>query len=344
MHVLAAARGAPRHCNRSARLAAPPWVELTQSDPRASRLGRWQGGTLYARAGVVDRTLLTGALVAVAALSGLTALLAGLLILAHRMLRVDEDPRIDAVEDMLPHANCGACGQPGCRPFAEALVGGAAQPAGCSVASPEMRERIAAFLGVGVGEAVKRVARLACAGGTHVAVKRAHYAGAASCGASAQVAGGGKGCFWGCLGLADCERACDFEAIRMDEHALPVVDEALCTACGDCVDACPKDLFEIHPVDHRLWVACRSLEEGDGLLEDCEVGCTACGRCALDAPGLVTMQNGLAVVDYTRPHDDRLAIMRCPTGAIVWLDPESGPQRGTAAPILRKGTRRAGPT
>lgn len=284
-------------------------------------------------------------LTAVAALGGLTALLAGLLVLAHRLLRVDEDPRIDEVEDMLPHANCGACGLPGCRPFAEALVAASVQPAGCSVASPEERVRIAGFLGVDVGVAVKRVARLACAGGTHVAVQRAHYAGAASCGAAAQVAGGGKGCFWGCLGLADCERACGFDAIRMDEHALPVVDEALCTACGDCVDACPKDLFSIHPVDHRLWVACRSLEEGDGLLLECEVGCTACGRCAMDAPGVVSMQDNLAVVDYGAAHSTQAPIQRCPTGAIVWLDPLRGPLKGPAAKkIIRKGALRDAPT
>ncbi len=93
------------------------------------------------------------------------------------------------------------------------------------------------------------MARLACAGGTNVARNRARYEGLESCRAAALVAGGGKGCFWGCLGLADCAVVCDFDAIRMDAHELPVVDEAKCTACGDCVEACPKDLFSIHPVE-----------------------------------------------------------------------------------------------
>ena len=189
---------------------------------------------------------------AVAVLGGLTFALASLLVLATRTLWVAEDPRIDAVEAMLPHANCGACGKPGCRAFAEALVGGGAAPAACTVSDDAGRARIAAYLGIAVGTAVKRVARLACAGGRNVARRHAHYSGPPSCRAAALVAGGGKGCFWGCLGYGDCAVACDFDAIRMNAHDLPVVDEALCTACGDCVAACPKDLFSIHPVEPRL--------------------------------------------------------------------------------------------
>jgi Na+-translocating ferredoxin:NAD+ oxidoreductase RNF subunit RnfB len=282
---------------------------------------------------------------AVGSLGGLALVLATLLVLAHRKLHVEEDPRIDVVEDMLPHANCGACGFPGCRPFAEALVRGETAPGKCTVGSEEERSRIAGLLGVDVGAEEKRVARLACAGGSNVSRHHAHYDGPATCRGAAQVAGGGKGCFWGCLGLADCAEACDFDAIRMNEHALPVVDEQACTACGDCVDACPKDLFSLHPVGRRLWVSCRSLEAGDELLEDCQVACTACGRCAMDAPGLVRMENNLAVIDYGRDHRSRGAIERCPTGAIVWLDPREGPQKGpAAAKIIRRGALRDAPT
>jgi RnfABCDGE-type electron transport complex B subunit len=282
---------------------------------------------------------------AVGAIGGLTLLLAALLVLADRRLRVEEDPRIDAVEEMLPHANCGACGFPGCRPFAEALVGGGAKPGGCTVSSDAGRQAIAAFLGVEVGAEERRIARLACAGGANVARNRARYHGLDSCRAAALVAGGGKGCFWGCLGLADCARVCDFDAIRMNVQGLPVVDEAMCTACGDCVEACPKDLFSLQPASRRLWVACRSLEAGDEQLEDCEVACTACGRCAMDAPGLITLRDNLPVVDYARDHRTRVPIERCPTGAIVWLDPAAGAIKGAAAKkIIRKGALREAAT
>ena len=282
-------------------------------------------------------------LIAVATLGGLTFLLAMLLIVANKKLYVYEDPRIDTVEDMLPHANCGACGFPGCRPFAEALVGGKALPGKCTVSSDEGRERIAGFLGVDVGAGEKQVARLACAGGVNVARNRAQYQGLQTCQAASLVSGGGKGCFWGCLGFGDCDVACTFDAIHMNAFGLPVVDEDKCTACGDCVEACPKDLFSLQPVSHRLWVACKNLEAGDAVLEDCEVACTACGRCAMDAPGgLIQMVNNLPVVDYARNHHTQAPIQRCPTGAIVWIDEKAGVIKGEESKkIIRKGARRA---
>lgn len=277
-------------------------------------------------------------LTAIGTIGGLTFLLASALVVADRLLHVEEDKRIGVVEGMLPHTNCGACGYPGCHAFAEALVAGETLPGTCSVSTPDGHARIAAFLGVDVGSQEKRVARLACAGGNNVARNRAHYQGYESCAAAALVAGGGKACFWGCLGLADCERACDFDAITMNAHELPVVDEDRCTACGDCVEACPKDLFSLHAISHRLWVACSSLAHGDEVLEDCEVACTACGRCAADAPNQIEMKNNLPIVDYSRgPFTDQ-PIQRCPTGAIVWLDSTAGPVKGQAAKtVVRQG-------
>jgi Na+-translocating ferredoxin:NAD+ oxidoreductase RNF subunit RnfB len=280
--------------------------------------------------------------IAILTLAALCFLFASLLVVAHRYLHVDEDPRIDAVIDMLPGTNCGACGYPGCRGLAEAAVSGEALPGKCTVMSEDERDSVAQFLGVDAGAEEKVVARLACAGGINVARNRSNYEGVSSCRGASLVAGGGKACFWGCLGLGDCESVCDFDAIVMNEHSLPVVIEDACTACGDCVDACPKDLFSLHPVSHRLWVACRNLEKGEPVLRDCEVGCDACGRCAADAPGVVSMIHNLPVVDYTRNHDVREAIDRCPTGAIVWYDDQAGPVTGRAARrVVRRSARRA---
>ncbi|MCW5515731.1 RnfABCDGE type electron transport complex subunit B [Muriicola sp. Z0-33] len=283
-------------------------------------------------------------LVAIAALGGLTLLLAAILIIAYKKLYVYEDPRIDMVEDMLPHANCGACGYPGCRPFAEALVLQKTLPGKCTVSTDEGRQSIAEFLGVDLGVEEKQVARLACAGGTNVAINRAQYVGVQSCQAATLISGGGKGCFWGCLGHGDCELVCDFDAITMNEHGLPVVDTEKCTACGDCVEVCPKDLFSIEPISHRLWVACKNLEHGDAILEDCQVACTACGKCAMDAPGeLIAMENNLPLINYAENHNTQVPIKRCPTGAIVWLDDDGVAIRGKESKkIIRKGNRSMG--
>lgn len=276
---------------------------------------------------------MTEYLIAAGLMGGIGVLLAAALAVADRKLYVFEDPRIERVESMLPMANCGACGCVGCRMFAEKLVRGETAPGKCTASSVEAIEAIAAFLQVDAGAEEKRVARVACAGGSHVARSVARYSGLATCRAAALIAGGGKACAWGCLGLGDCERACDFHAIRMDAHGIPVVSEGDCTACGDCVEVCPKNLFSLHLASHRLWVACKNLLNGDEAGAYCEVACTACGRCAADAPpGLIRMENQLAVIDYSKNSlATRVPIERCPTGAIVWIEEKDGPQRGLDA-------------
>ncbi|MCB0289192.1 MAG: RnfABCDGE type electron transport complex subunit B [Calditrichaeota bacterium] len=262
------------------------------------------------------------AFTAIAFIAGLSITLAVILAVANARLKVYEDPRIDRVTDMLPGANCGACGLPGCRAFAEQVVGGAVQPSGCPVGGVDTANSIAGYLGIDPGSAVRRVARLHCAGGTDVATTAGIYKGAESCRAAATVAGGGKACPYGCLGLGDCEVVCTFDAIHMSLTLLPVVDEDKCTACGDCVEICPKGLFELVPVNRQLFVRCKSLLEGDGILENCQVACTACGRCAADAPeGLIVMKNNLPVINDEMAHNEtEIATLRCPTGAIVWLN------------------------
>ena len=261
-------------------------------------------------------------LLSVLILGGVGFVFAALIALTHRKFHVWEDPRIDAVSDLLPGSNCGACGKAGCRAFAEALVGGQVQPATCTVMGPDDVHDVAGFLGIEAGEANRRVARLLCAGGWNVAVQQADYVGLETCKAAAAVSGGGKGCTWGCIGLADCEVVCDFDAIYMNAHGLPVVIPEKCTACGDCVEACPKDLFEIMPLEQKLIVQCKSLLEGEEAEELCRVACNGCGRCAADAePGVIEMIDGLAVVNYElNEMATAAAIERCPTNAIVWVE------------------------
>ncbi|MCB9886633.1 MAG: RnfABCDGE type electron transport complex subunit B [Planctomycetes bacterium] len=260
-------------------------------------------------------------LMAGAIMAGLGVLLGAMLAFAYRFLRVPEDPRTARVEQLLPGTNCGGCGEPGCRAFAEALTAGARQPSGCTVAGPEAVAAIAAFLGVDAGALDRKVARLHCAGGKAQAVQIAAYDGFESCRGAHVTGGGGKGCSWGCLGLADCQRVCDFGAITMNDNGLPVVDVDKCTACGDCVVACPRDLFELLPLRQPLLVQCRVPLAGEAARQLCTAACDACGRCVQDAPeGLLRMVDNLPVVDYASAVDAGPApTFRCPTGAIQFV-------------------------
>jgi len=259
-------------------------------------------------------------LTAVTLLTGLTLVFGVLLGLAGRYLKVDEDPRLAEVEELLGGSNCGACGKPGCRPFAEALLAKQASPSECTVSPSESIQRIAELLGVDAGHAQRRVARLHCAGGTSAVRLLADYQGEPTCAAAARVQHGGRSCSYGCLGFGDCVRACQFSAMAMNAELLPVVEPELCTACGDCVTACPVDLFTLEDVEVQVVVQCRSPLVGEAARASCAVACDACGRCALDAPqGVISMEGGLPVLTRPRQAPEH-ATYRCPSGAIVWVE------------------------
>ncbi len=260
--------------------------------------------------------------IAPAIMTGIGLFFAVILAVAYRFLKVQEDPRIEETEDLLPGSNCGACGQPGCHAFAEQLVQGIEPPSKCTVASQEVVDSVAELLDVDPGQQEKRVARLHCAGGKGQAYQIAEYQGFDSCLAASVVSGGGKGCPWGCFGLGDCQKVCTFDAITTNFNGLPVVDPAKCTACGDCVDVCPRDLFELVPLTQHLFVQCKAPLAGDLAVALCITACDACERCVADAaPGLIRMEDNLPVVDYSAGGPARPeATYRCPTGAIQWLE------------------------
>ncbi|MBN1273678.1 MAG: RnfABCDGE type electron transport complex subunit B [Candidatus Aminicenantes bacterium] len=245
------------------------------------------------------------------------------LVLAYKKLRVEEDPRVVKISEVLPQANCGACGYSGCRAFAEAVVKGEASPNGCPVGGGEASEQIADILGVKVEDTAKKVARVLCRGSLEAAKDRGFYTGISTC-AAAHLIGGNKQCSFGCLGFGDCARACPFDAIEMGKDGLPVISEEKCTACGICVEECPRDIIELYPVSQDILVFCRSRDKAALSRKFCKNACIACGICVRACPEGIILEDNLAkIADYSKIKEEHIpAIEKCPTKAIGRISQE----------------------
>ncbi len=174
------------------------------------------------------------------------------LALASKLFYVYVDPKVLAVEELLPGANCGGCGYPGCAANAEAIVAGKASPNSCVAAGPEVGEAIAEILGVTIEAKEPDIARPGCTYGIEDADLKYIYNGLNDCRAAALLGGGMKVCAVGCLGLGSCARACPFDAITMGDDHLPIVDEVKCTGCGTCERVCPKNIINLSSVTRRI--------------------------------------------------------------------------------------------
>lgn len=242
---------------------------------------------------------------------------------ARNKLKVEEDPRIDQVEGILPGANCGGCGLAGCRALAEAIVLGRSEADACPVGGSEMAREIAGVMGLSLQESEKKVAVLMCRGDKQAAADKGAYQGVQTCYAARLLQSGQKACRFGCLGYGDCVEVCHFDALVMGENGLPVVDEQKCTSCGLCVKACPNKLFEIHPVSRSLFVFCKSLDDARTSRQACRHACIACKICEKGFQnGEVKVENNLSVIHRHQVLDNEEGmkwIAKCPTKAIGLL-------------------------
>ena len=255
---------------------------------------------------------------AIAAL-GLIGLIFGLfLATAARVFAVKTEPLVEAVKEVLPGVNCGACGYAGCVNFAEAVAHGEAPSNGCIPGGDDTAKDVATVMGQEVTESISLVATLFCIGDYARAEDRYIYEGIEDCAVAGQFNGGFKSCSYGCLGLGNCVRACPFDAIRMGSHGLPVVNEDKCSGCGLCAKECPRDLIKILPqsAEGHL-VLCSSHDRGKSVSRACEVGCIACKACVKVCPQeAIEMEDNLAVIDLEKCDDCGKCVEKCPTGTI----------------------------
>lgn len=250
-------------------------------------------------------------------LVGLGALAALGLGLASRKFAVAVDPRVETLEGDLPGINCGACGYAGCSALARALAAGEAEPTACIPGGAAVAAALAQILGVEAGESLSRVAVVHCKGTHAVAADKGVYQGLGDCRAAYLVGGGPKLCNYGCVGLGSCERSCLFDAIHVGADGISHVDRELCTGCGACVEACPKNLIELVPSDVLVPVRCSSPLKGKAVSAVCTAGCIGCGKCQKTCPfEAIQMERGLARIDPQLCTSCGLCVPVCPTGNI----------------------------
>lgn len=258
-----------------------------------------------------------------------------ILSVAYARLKVEQDPKVEAVLNALPGANCGGCGLAGCGAYAEGVVADHALLGKCGPGGEELVHALAAILGIEASTAAPVRPVVHCSAHTADMINGTSYHGINSC-AEAHMVAGVIGCSYGCMGLGDCQDACDFDAINIVD-GLATVDYSKCVGCGACVKACPRNIIEMVSLiaDPLLVVGCSSKDSAKDVRGYCKVGCVGCTLCVKQAPGVFKMQDGIAAIDYENygsDEDRAKAVEKCPRALLVYVGQNAAKPAPTEKP------------
>lgn len=256
----------------------------------------------------------------VLALGGTGLAMGVFLAYASKKFEVKVDEKVEMIQSILPGANCGACGFPGCAGYADAIALHGAGMTFCAPGGAAVAKEIAKIMGATVDVSdEKKVARVLCQGDNLKTKKKYDFNGdIKTCAAIKNYAGGDKSCNYSCLGYGDCERVCPTNAIKVNERGIAEVDESKCISCEMCVKVCPKSVITMISPKQKVTVMCSSKDKGVVAKAACQTSCIGCSLCAKTCPvGAIVIENNLARIIEEKCVNCGACALKCPTKAII---------------------------
>ncbi len=254
-----------------------------------------------------------------------------ILAIASAVMAVPRDEKVEQLCEVLPGANCGACGYSGCDGYAQAMVHDGAKVGLCSPGGTAVAQATAELLGVSSDGVQTLTAMIRCGGCEQHTKRKLQYHGLQSCAAATQFYGGNWLCNHGCLGYGDCANACEYGAITI-EDGLARIDASLCRGCTKCVAACPKSLIVMYPGSARGVVRCQNTDKGGIVRKACSVGCIGCMKCTkVCEHDAIHVTNFLAEIDIEKCIGCGACADNCPVDCITIFGHEAKKPEKVAA-------------
>ncbi|MGN0453355.1 MAG: RnfABCDGE type electron transport complex subunit B [Ruminococcus sp.] len=258
-------------------------------------------------------------LIAVGIVAGIGLIIGLVLAIASCVMAVPTDKKVEALNEALPGANCGACGYSGCEGYAKALASGEAAVGKCAPGGNETAKVLSEILGTGVTEIEPMVAVVRCMGNNDNTEEKYSYQGTKSCAAAASLHGGKGSCKYGCLGFGDCVSACPYDAVSIC-NGVALVNKDLCKGCAVCVRVCPKNIISLVPKKSQAVVRCSNRQKGGEAKTLCKAACIGCKRCEkVCEAGAIKVESFKASVDPSKCTGCKACVEVCTMGSITEL-------------------------